>query len=220
MKSTKLVTLSLIVLSLLLGACGGSNQANSDIVLTQAAEIAYQALTETAAAAPPTSTPTEVPPTPTETPQPTATPQPTQESQTLPQQQQQQPVLGSGSVPCFRANLEYESHPDGIEIPAGHAFTKVWRLKNTGSCTWKPSFYATWIQGDLLGAEAVEFFTATDIPPNGYAMVEVSMRAPTTAGNYRGYWMLHGDAGTFGVGNGGKEWFWVDIKVLPPPPEH
>lgn len=201
----------MIGLGLLLGACGGSSSGNSDVILTQAAEIAYQALTETAAAAPPTATPTEVPPTPTETPQPTATQQPTQTSQG---QQQQQPPQ-TGSVPCFRASLEWESHADGTEVNAGHAFTKIWRLKNSGSCTWKPAFYATWIQGDLLGAESVVYFTTTNIQPNGYANIEVSMRAPTTAGHYRGYWMLHGDAGVFGVGNAGKEWFWVDIVVTP-----
>ncbi len=211
-------TLMLVLLAgaVLLGACGGS-ASNTDAILTEAAQIAFQALTETAAAAPPTATFTPVPPTPTFTAEPptatatleggvTPTPFPTQA-------QQQQP--STSGIPCLRANLEWESHPDGVQIYADIPFTKVWRLKNTGSCTWDREFAAIWVQGDLMGAETVVEFTENEIAPGDYAMVEVSMRAPDRSGFYKGYWMLRGDGVIFGIGNNARSWFWVDIEVLP-----
>ncbi len=217
MRNPKLMIVSVLLLSaVLLGACGSSNNTNTDAIMTEAAQIAFQALTETAAAAPPTATFTPIPPTPTNTPEPptpTATlegEQPTLAASPTPLQQS-----STSGIPCLRANLEYESIPDGTEIYANSPFTKVWRLKNTGSCTWNHDFAVIWIQGDLMGAETVVEFTDKAIAPGEYAMVEVSMRAPDKSGFYKGYWMMRGDGAIFGIGNGGREWFWVDIQVLP-----
>lgn len=217
MRNPKLMIVSVLLLSaILLGACGSSANTNTDAILTEAAQIAFQALTETAAAAPPTATFTPVPPTPTFTPEPptpTATPEGGEQQPIATPTALQQP--STSGVPCLRANLEYESIPDGSQIYADIPFTKVWRLKNTGSCTWTREFAAIWVQGDLIGADSVIEFTDKDIPPGGYAMIEVSMRAPDKSGFYKGYWMLRGDGAIFGIGNGGREWFWVDIQVLP-----
>ncbi|MCW5874994.1 MAG: hypothetical protein KIS88_10155 [Anaerolineales bacterium] len=215
MRSSKLIIVSVLILSaILLSACGSSANTNTDAILTEAAQIAFQALTETAAAAPPTATLTPIPPTPTFTPEP-PTPTATLEGEqpTLVPTPLQQP--STSGIPCLRANLEYESIPDGTQIYAKIPFTKVWRLKNTGSCTWKRDFAVIWIQGDLMGAETVVEFSDKEIAPGDYAMVEVSMRAPDRSGFYKGYWMLRGDGAVFGIGNNGREWFWVDIQVLP-----
>jgi hypothetical protein len=202
--------------ALLLSACGGS-AGNSDAVLTEAANIAFTALTQTAAVVtptftaspiPPTATPTVAPPTLTPTPQgtlPTSTPQ---------QPAQQQPQ--SGNTPCLRGNLETETIPDGTKYMVGTNFTKNWRIKNTGSCTWTAAFNAVWIQGDLMDADSTVAFTDKDIPPNGYAEISINMRAPNPAGPHKGYWMLRSADGiTFGIGTNGKEWFWVQIESLP-----
>ena len=121
---------------------------------------------------------------------------------------------------CLRANFEIETIPDGTQFFVGKAFTKTWRLKNVGSCTWTPAFSAVWIQGDLMDADAVVSFTdftTVDIPPGGYVMVSIDMEAPSPAGHYKGYWMLRSADGiTFGLGANGKEWFWVDIESLAP----
>ena len=62
-----------LLLAVLLTACNGTDSAGeSEQVLTQAAQIAIDGLTQTAAAAPPTATNTPEP-TPTDTPEPTAT---------------------------------------------------------------------------------------------------------------------------------------------------
>ncbi len=216
--SKQTLLLTLITAGLLLSACGGSDGGNSDAVLTEAAQIAFQALTETAGAASPTPSATLIPPTATSTPAlPTATPTPegTLPTTTPVPTQGQSSGGGTSNAPCLRASFEIETIPDGTQFPAGTTFTKSWRLKNTGSCTWTASFSAIWIQGDLMDADSVVPFTTKDIPPGSYALIEVNMKAPNNAGHYKGYWMLRSNDGiTFGVGTNGKEWFWVDIQSM------
>jgi hypothetical protein len=221
LKATKQALFPAVLLAaLLFSACGGGQASNSDAVLTEAAQIAFQALTETAAAASPTPSPSPVPPTATATvapPTATFTPVGTLPTATAQQQQQQQQGGGaSAGTPCLRANLEIETVPDGTQFAVGTGFTKSWRLKNTGSCTWTPDFAVIWVQGDLMGAKSAAPFTTVDIPPGGYAMVEVPMVAPSEQGTFQGYWMLRGDGVIFGLGPKSLDWFWVKITTFDP----
>jgi FtsP/CotA-like multicopper oxidase with cupredoxin domain len=227
MKRTFLLV-GLVLGALLLGACApAAEEGASAEVLTQAAQIAMDGLTQTAAAAPPTATPTTVPPTATPTQAlPSATPSPIGTAGTTVATavgaglatQTPQPSGGGtsgGNVGCLRASFEIETVPDNTQFNAGQGFTKTWRLKNTGSCTWTAAFNAVWVQGDLMGADSVVPFTEVDIFPGQYAMIEVNMVAPAAAGHYKGYWMLRSNDGiVFGVGANGREWFWVDIESV------
>ena len=38
--------------------------------------------------------------------------------------------------PCNNAVFVSETVPDGTEYDVGESFTKTWRLKNVGTCTW------------------------------------------------------------------------------------
>lgn len=209
----------IILLAFVLSACSGSgSDENSVEVLTQAAEIAQQSLTQTAEAAPPTATNTPVP-TATNTPLPSPTP--TEDSgeeadaggpTATPAQQQ---AAGS-TAPCYRASFETETVPDGTEFFPNRVFTKLWRLKNTGSCNWEPNFSFIWVQGDLMEADSVVDLTEVTVFPNEYVEVEVRMEAPPNVGTYKGYWMIRSPTGEiFGVGIDGKSWVWVEIKVVP-----
>jgi hypothetical protein len=219
LKNRSILLFSLVLISVILGACASpNNDAASGAVLTEAALIAAEGLTQTAAVAPPTSTATEPLPTATNTntPAPTATQAATGQAGTAAVTATQQ-QSGGGSVGCLRANFEIETIPDGTQFFVGRQFTKTWRLKNIGSCTWTPAFSAVWIQGDLMGAKAVvpfTDFTDVDTPPGGYVVVSVDFEAPDDPGHYKGYWMLRSADGiSFGLGANGREWFWVDIEA-------
>jgi hypothetical protein len=221
-----IITLLLVSAAVLLGACGGTEGVNSEAVLTEAARIALEGLTQTAEAAPPTPTETPVPPTPTETPVP-PTNTPTTEaaegegSAAGPTATAGQPASGGGGgAGCYRANFETETIPDGTKFYPDKIFTKTWRLKNVGSCTWGANFSIVWVQGDLIGAESVVLLTEQSTPPGGYIMAEVEMQAPAKAGIYKGYWMLRSTDGVlFGTDADGKGTVWVEIEVLPDPDE-
>lgn len=211
-RSIKLITLFLLA-SAMLAACGGSNdEGASQEVLTQAAKIAIDGLTQTAAAAPPTAT--DLPePTATHTPLPTATHTNTPEGGPPTAVNTQQSAQQGSNKPCWRGNLEYETVPDGSIYFQNKVFTKTWRIKNTGTCTWPADTVAIWVSGDLLGAKSVVPATTVEVGPNEYIEIKVDLQSPNDVGFYKGYWMLRGGGAIFGVGNTGLEWFWVEIET-------
>ncbi len=216
---------AVLMLALALNACvtaGEPDPALEDpnLQVTRAVETVYAQLTMTVSAMQAAATAT---PSPTPLPSPTATlppsPTPTEIPTETPLPPVAQPAEGASAsndgTPCYRANLEMETIPDGTTFYAGTTFTKMWRLKNTGTCNWNKDFSLRFIDGDLLGAGAAIPLTAETIPPFGYVNVEVEMKAPDKAGTYRGNWMITSDDGKiFGIGPQGRGWFWVEIKVI------
>ena len=103
--------------------------------------------------------------------------------------------------------------PDGTKYDPGATFTKTWRLRNIGTCTWTTGYTMVFDSGEKMG-------TTTSVPlPNSVAPgqtvdVSVNMTAPGTAGHYIGYWKFKNASGTlFGIGfNAMKSW-WVEINV-------
>jgi len=143
----------------------------------------------TATAVPPTATPTLVP-TATAIP-PTATP------------------AVRCNVVAFVGDVTIS---DGTVMTPGRAFTKTWRVRNVGSCTWTPSYDLIFIAGDSLGAPAV-----VDMPghvaPGETVDLSVNMTAPASPGRYRGFWQLRDASGAlFGLGSGDAS-LYVDIQV-------
>jgi len=221
-KRRLLILLPLLLVALLVAACGPSEEANSAAVLTQAAQIFSDSLTQTAAVAPPTATATLVPPTSTNTPlPPTNTPTITGTPPTATASPTQQQASGGGTggnkPGCVRAELGYETIPDGTKVEIEQTFKKIWTFKNVGTCTWTQGFSLVWQQGEAFGTKGtIPFseFTDVDILPSEHLTVEVTMLAPGDAGTYKGYWMLRSDAGIlFGLGPDGRAWFWVEVKV-------
>ncbi len=185
MKKTVLKPILVIfVVALLLSACGGGDAvSDADAVLTQAAEIAMQGLTQTAEAVPPaTDTPL---PEPTDTPtlQPVVSPTtsiaatgngtaaagsgtpgsgtpgagaPTQ--LVLPPTSTPAAVQPTASGDCYKAAFENEGPPfDKTMITGGKVFTKTWRIKNIGTCPWTDEVYLKWV-----GTEKTELNQPTE----------------------------------------------------------
>jgi uncharacterized repeat protein (TIGR01451 family) len=103
--------------------------------------------------------------------------------------------------------------PDGTNFAPGAALIKTWRLKNVGTCTWSTSYAIVYYSGSKMGAPSVVNMP-TSVAPGATVDVTVNMTAPTTAGHYRGYWMLRNASSTlFGVGPSSTYWFFIDIVV-------
>jgi hypothetical protein len=97
----------------------------------------------------------------------------------------------------------------------GQAFTKKWRIKNIGSCTWT-GFSMTFDSGDSMGGPASK--PISTVNPNQEVDLEVNLTAPSTVGNYRGYWRIVTNGSVLvPIVNGyqGKS-FYADIKVQNP----
>jgi hypothetical protein len=120
-----------------------------------------------------------VPPAPTPTPVPTVEP-------TV--------AVDPACVPSARF-VEDVTVPDDSLYNGGVNFTKTWRLRNDGDCTWEPGTTWTWISGDLLGAQSpVEVELAE---PGRIVDVSVDMVTPASPGTYRSYWRLQRPNGEF-----------------------
>ncbi len=103
--------------------------------------------------------------------------------------------------------------PDGTSFTPGQTFTKTWRLKNTGSCTWTTSYRVIFDSGNSLGAPA-SFNLPTNVPPDAIVDISVQMKAPDAVKEYESNWKLQNASGViFGLGDDGQKSFWVKIKV-------
>ena len=117
------------------------------------------------------------------------------------------------SIPCNRATfIEDLTIPDGTQISEGNMFTKIWRLENTGSCTWTPGYLVIFDHGALLGAPA-SFNMPGYVNPGQTVDISVNLTAPYAQGIYEGFWKLEDPNGNFfGVGPNSVD-FDVEIAV-------
>jgi len=120
-----------------------------------------------------------VPPLPTPTPSPTVPPT---------------PVTGPVCEPSARF-VEDVTVPDDSLFNSGVRFTKTWRLRNDGDCTWEPGTQWVNIGGDLIGAQSPA--PAPLAEPGRIVDISVEMVAPDSPGTYKGYWRLQRPDGTF-----------------------
>jgi LysM repeat protein len=116
---------------------------------------------------------------------------------------------------CNQAQLVADVNiPDGTSVTAGSTFTKTWRLKNVGTCTWTPSFTLIFDRGERMDAPASTALTTANVAPGGTVDVSVPLRAPAIAGTYQADFRLRAaDGATFGIGANGQSSFWVKIVV-------
>ncbi len=168
-----------------------------ETLIAQATQIANQQLTPTQPQA--TMAPTQVqntplPPTATQ-PLPTWTPT-------------QKPI------PCNAAEFVKDvSVPDGSEFASGQKFTKTWRLKNAGTCTWTKDYALVFVDGAGMSAPSSVALKG-DVRPGETVDISVDLVAPSKAGGHKGNWMLRDASGRmFGLGNNQDKPFWVSIKV-------
>ncbi len=106
--------------------------------------------------------------------------------------------------------------PDGSVLTSGTAFTKTWRLKNVGTCSWSTSYALVFVNGDgLNGPTSVNLSKVVN--PGDLVDLSVNLNTPTKSGHYRGFWKLRTNSGVlFGIGTQADTAFWVDINVSGP----
>jgi hypothetical protein len=128
-------------------------------------------------------------------------------------------TLASASQACVdsAAFVGDVTIPDNTIVASNTAFTKTWRLKNTGSCTWNNSYLVSYISGTTMGQQPGYWIVpqGQTVAPGQTVDVSVGMTSPTGNGNYQSYWGLKKEQGQFipiqGGANGNS--FYVKIKV-------
>ncbi|HEX8990296.1 MAG TPA: NBR1-Ig-like domain-containing protein [Anaerolineales bacterium] len=198
----------LSVLALILSACGAAS--NQSVIATSVAMTVEAQNTEAAAVTPtePAITPLPQPSLPSAS----LTPVTTSAPPTA-------PVTGSGQFCTASASFVSETIPDGTITSPGSVFTKIWRIKNTGTCAWDSTWKWVYVSGDLLGGATYYNFPAP-AAPGDTVEVPVVFTAPAVGGTYRGYWEVKSPWGLAFGDSGSGNAFWVDIVVGSSTPEN
>jgi Ig-like domain from next to BRCA1 gene len=226
-KSPRQILLILLTATLTLAACNVGatpaptvdvNAINTAAVATAMGQISAQ-LTQTALAAPSDTPPPSVTPLPLVTSalptaaggaSPTAGGLPTLSFNTTPNTT---PVGGITSVVASPAgptaslgdscnNSAYiadVTYPDNTVIRPGINFEKIWRVQNTGTCTWDEGYKLVFIAGDrALDPYTFEFRRSADFVAGGEtADLGIDLTAPLREGTYTATWRMQSDTGFF-----------------------
>jgi len=191
-----------IVIILILAACNlpsnATPTADPNAVFTAAALTVQAQLTQAA----PFKTPTLPLPALTNTPGSL----PTLQASALPPAATATPV-------CDQATFVKDVNiPDGSQIDPGKSFTKTWRLRNAGACTWS-GYTLILDSGDAMGSTSPQ--TIGTVAPGDEVDLSVNFTAPTATGSYRSYWRIRNSSGVLIPVLGGTQGksFFVDIKV-------
>ena len=107
------------------------------------------------------------------------------------------------------------NYPDNTKVALDTDFTKTWRLKNVGTCTWTSGYKLVFENGDRMSAPDSKSFTSGSVAPGGTVDVSVDLTAPDDEGTYQGNFRLKESGGVlFGIGPAGTAAFWVKIKAV------
>ncbi|MBI5934004.1 MAG: hypothetical protein HY867_09875 [Chloroflexi bacterium] len=120
-------------------------------------------------------------------------------------------------IPTNAANCEnsasFESDvtvPDNTPFAAGESFTKIWRVRNNGTCGWIQGYTLSFANGEEMGAPAVIQLPYT--PPGETADISVDLVAPDRNGAFVGNFEFRDPADRpFAIDYG--KYIWVSIIV-------
>jgi hypothetical protein len=121
----------------------------------------------------------------------------------------------SGSSHCNWASFVKDmSVPDRTRFEAMTSFTKTWRLKNIGTCTWNTNYALVFDSGNSMSGP-LSVNLPHNVAPGETVDISVPLVAPGYPQLYTGYWKLKADDGTlFGIGSKAIGVFWVQIQVV------
>ncbi len=149
--------------------------------------------------------------TPTQTPTSALTEQPTATAA---------PAAGSGNTPAESGTCQEKAAfygdvtiPDNTFFNQGESFTKIWRFRNEGTCTWTPDYQVVFNGGEIMDAALSNPFPNT-VAPGEQVDISIDMKAPTRGGPFQSVWGFEDPNGVrFGTGSAGSDLFWVIIDV-------
>lgn len=204
-KSSLQIFILSMLFALVLSSCNLPSSApqteEPNAIFTQAA-LTVQAQLNQAPTSAPFNTPTLPPPQPTNT----AITLPTLPPATNTPVASATPVCDQGQY------IKDVTIPDGTTFAPGITFTKTWRLRNAGTCTWS-GYSLVFDSGDAMsGTSPIAIGT---VGPGQEVDLSVNLTAPATNGSYRGYWRIRTPSGVLIPilsGHQGQSFF-VDIKV-------
>ena len=188
----------LILMSIVLSACGGQTQA----------------ATETPTIAPATKTPSPPPPA-TDTPTEIAIPVTGETPTLLPPTPTEAPPNNPDDCLNKASFVADVTIPDNSNVSAGTAFTKTWRVQNTGTCIWWSGYTLTHYSQEALSAPASVPLPFTR--PGETADISLNLVAPSVAGSYQGNFVIKNPDGLImQVDEDSRLWVIINVGASAP----
>ncbi len=94
--------------------------------------------------------------------------------------------------PCTFDDAKYVADvtiPDGTTLAPSTAFTKTWRVMNTGTCAWDSTYSLVFVGGNQMSGPA-KFALPGNAAPGATMDISVNLIAPDAPGTYAGEWRL------------------------------
>lgn len=118
------------------------------------------------------------------------------------------PTAAATSTPAPPAacidGLAFVGHQNGqgspsspIQVKPGQKFSVVWRVKNTGTCTWDAGYETVYVSGNRMGGQPTP--VQGQVAPGQEYDIAVNLVAPQKGGNYQSIWEMENGRGD-GVG--------------------
>jgi hypothetical protein len=106
---------------------------------------------------------------------------------------------GTTTKPCYAAEFSGDlTIPNGQIIPPNTSFTKIWRIKNVGSCTWPKGSYMVPTSGNGWVGDAAKYNNT--VKPGKSVDYKVDLVSPMISPGsfvaFKGNWLLRVDKNT------------------------
>lgn len=106
--------------------------------------------------------------------------------------------------------------PDGTSLKPGAFFTKIWKVRNIGTCTWTEHYKLVFTFGDRLNGLSPKPIGQI-VLPGQTTELSIDLVAPKNPNVYQGNWVLEDEQGfQFATGHSVDDCFWVSIWVDQP----
>lgn len=114
------------------------------------------------------------------------------------------PVPTATPPPCydamkFVADVNYDDNnmKNPPLLKPGEGFVKVWRLQNSGTCTWTPNYRLVYAYGNVESARmnGLPVSIPGNVAPGNTVDVGVTLYAPQVPYTYQGFWHMENPKG-------------------------
>jgi uncharacterized protein YkwD len=105
--------------------------------------------------------------------------------------------------------------PDETNLKQGQAFTKTWRLKNTGTCTWNSTYSLAFVSGEKMNGPAL--IPLAETLPGQSLDISADLTTPGRDGAFSGIYELHSpQRQVIPIGLLTSMWVKITVGTLPP----
>ena len=100
--------------------------------------------------------------------------------------------------------------PDNSNVTGGSLFTKTWRVRNTGTCTWGSGYTLAHYSDEQMGAPAAVPLDITQ--PGQEVDISVDLRAANAVGTHRGNFVIKNPGGLImQIDNDSRLWVIINV---------